>query len=404
MPKISVIVPVYNSEKYLKRCLDSIVSQTLTDIEIICVNDGSYDKSLDILNDYAKKDKRIKVINKKNGGAASARNSGLREASGKYIGYIDSDDYIEDCMYERLLSAAEENNADMVSSGYFLEGSYTTLHLDSVDYGLYEGKNMQNLRENTIYSLDKNEPGLRASLCCKLFLSEILKKVQFSISEKLVFAEDKMYVLAFVLSCNSAVILKEAYYHYIINPDSIMHTPNQDYLLYVNEIYKCLVSLYEHENFTDKMRIQSEIYITSFLVIGINTKMGFKIRNLLWIDPYYIDKIPPNSKIVLYGAGELGRRYKKQLSVNGNFKLMGCIDYWYSKFNDDILNPQSPNILSSIEYDFVLVTIKNPDKAKEVIDCLEKDGVEKNKILWFEQKEVFWKYVEANGINKYLLD
>ena len=103
---VSVIVPVYNTERYLAKCLDSIIAQTMRDIEIICVDDGSTDSSLEILTAYAGKDARIRVIHKENGGLVSARKAGIKAARGTYIGYVDSDDWIEPRMYERLYECA----------------------------------------------------------------------------------------------------------------------------------------------------------------------------------------------------------------------------------------------------------------------------------------------------------
>lgn len=113
---VSVIVPVYKAEKFLHKCVDSILSQTLKNIELILVNDGSPDDSLEICKEYEKKDSRVKVINKENGGAASARNAGLNIASGEYIGFVDSDDYIDKDMYETLYNIAEEFSLKTVDS------------------------------------------------------------------------------------------------------------------------------------------------------------------------------------------------------------------------------------------------------------------------------------------------
>ena len=111
-PKISVIVPVYNVEKYLRKCIDSLTNQTLKDIEIILVNDGSTDNSGSIIDEYAKQDKRVIAIHKENGGQSSARNMGLDIAKGKYVGFIDSDDWIELDMYENMYLALVKGNAD----------------------------------------------------------------------------------------------------------------------------------------------------------------------------------------------------------------------------------------------------------------------------------------------------
>ena len=111
--KVSVIVPVYNVEKYLAKCLDSIINQTLKEIEIICINDGSTDSSKSILEEYASRDKRIKIINQENQGQAVARNIGLKNATGEYIGYVDSDDWISDNFFELLYNNAKQYNADI---------------------------------------------------------------------------------------------------------------------------------------------------------------------------------------------------------------------------------------------------------------------------------------------------
>ena len=119
MPKVSVIIPVYNTERYLRRCLDSVCNQTLSDIEIICINDCSTDNSLDILKEYADKDKRIKIINfKENKGAAVARNTGIDIVNGEYIGFIDSDDFVDSDFYEKLYNTASENNSDIAKGEY----------------------------------------------------------------------------------------------------------------------------------------------------------------------------------------------------------------------------------------------------------------------------------------------
>ena len=118
MIKVSVIIPVYNMEKYLEECLDSICHQTLKDIEIICINDGSKDKSEQILKDYTQKDKRIVLIEQKNQGLSIARNNGIKIAKGQYIGFVDSDDKIDPDFYEKLYNAASKNDADIAISGY----------------------------------------------------------------------------------------------------------------------------------------------------------------------------------------------------------------------------------------------------------------------------------------------
>ena len=132
--KVSVIVPVYNVEKYLRKCLDSLVNQTLKDFEIILVNDGSSDNSQNIIDEYKEKYANIKAFTKENGGMSSARNKGLEYASGEYIAFVDSDDYVEIFFLEKMYEKAKENNSDVVICDYYAINSsekiYTKCHMN----------------------------------------------------------------------------------------------------------------------------------------------------------------------------------------------------------------------------------------------------------------------------------
>ena len=114
MAKVSIVIPIYNVEKYLRQCLDSVVNQTLRDIEIICVNDGSKDSSLAIMKEYAERDERVKIIDKPNSGYGNSMNRGFDMACGEYIGIVESDDYADPEMFERLYATAKENELDVV--------------------------------------------------------------------------------------------------------------------------------------------------------------------------------------------------------------------------------------------------------------------------------------------------
>ncbi len=395
--KVSVIVPVYNGEKYLNKCLDSIQNQTLQDIEIICVDDGSTDSSLEIINSYVGQDGRFKVVHKENGGLVSARKAGVTLAAGQYVGYVDSDDWIEPDMYQTLYQTAMLNHVDMVSSGYFFEGNYITEHYDGVREGLYDESRMACLRENAIYDPEAEDVGLRGSLCCKLFRAELFRAVQQEISEKLSFSEDKICVLSYVLRCSRVYVLKQAFYHYIAHPTSMVHAADPDYLARVNEIYQSFIGLYEHPAFTRSMRVQAELYITEQLYKGINSRLGFANSSLFWLDPYYLDDIPQGARVVLYGGGELGRAYRKQLMGRQDLILAGCVDPSYKRMEDRELTVCSPEELKCWEYDLVLITVKNREKAAGIKMELEKQGIKREKLRWYEQKEIFWKYAKVNG-------
>lgn len=138
--KVSVIIPVYNSEKYLEKCLNSLIKQTLEDIEIVCINDGSTDNSLEILNAYAKKDRRIKVLSQKNLKQGAARNNGLKIAQGEFISFVDSDDWVDFDYLEKLYNAAIDNNVNMAASSITREKKHSArTHLGLSTKAVYTG-------------------------------------------------------------------------------------------------------------------------------------------------------------------------------------------------------------------------------------------------------------------------
>ena len=147
MPKVSVIIPVYNTEKYLRKCLDSVCNQTLSDIEIICINDRSLDSSFEILKEFAQQDDRIKLLDfKENKGAAAARNAGLAEVQGEYVGFVDSDDFIDFDFYEKLYTKAKETGADAA------KGNVYNYNPQTQETYLSEFYNMNDkIRENKAY-------------------------------------------------------------------------------------------------------------------------------------------------------------------------------------------------------------------------------------------------------------
>ena len=134
-PKVSIIIPVYNVEKYLDRCVKSLQNQSLKDIEIILVDDSSADSSSSICDNLSAEDNRIKVIHKVNEGAGKARNAALEIARGEYIGFVDSDDFVESDMFETLYNTAEKHNADLVMSGVlFVDGNIKKAKIEQLNY------------------------------------------------------------------------------------------------------------------------------------------------------------------------------------------------------------------------------------------------------------------------------
>lgn len=214
MPKVSVIIPVYNVEKFLQRCLDSVVSQTLSDIEIICVDDGSTDNSASVLADFAKKDQRIKVINQKNQGVSVARNNGIKQANGEYIGFVDSDDYIEPDFYEKLYQEAKKENADVALTSIQYEKkekSYILLE--------HEKKKIATTTSD-IFRLF-NLPHT-TYIWNKIYRKDFLEKNNISFNEQFHYGEDIIYVTEVASLCHKAVYVPETRYHYIYRENSLV--------------------------------------------------------------------------------------------------------------------------------------------------------------------------------------
>jgi glycosyltransferase involved in cell wall biosynthesis len=200
MIKVSIIVPVYNVEPYLRRCLDSLVNQTLRDIEIICINDCSPDKSLIILKEYAKNDKRIKIIDfERNQGVSMARNSGMKIAKGEYIGFCDPDDYVDLDFYEKLYMLAKNKNADIAKAA--------CKEIDS-----NSEKKHEKIRKHKCY--------FYSHFWTAIYRNEMLKKnrVKFPVGKSN--AQDLCFLNHAVIVANSIYVLDNIFYHYVRNENS----------------------------------------------------------------------------------------------------------------------------------------------------------------------------------------
>lgn len=209
-PKISVIVPIYNRENYLEKCLQSIISQDFRDIEIICINDGSVDKSLKILEKYKKKDERIIILNQKNNGVSSARNNGIKKAKGKYILCIDSDDWIEQGYFREIYNRAERDNLDITISDIIF------------DYNNKSLKIIQDLKISDLEVMDSFEyikklftENFLAYNWNKLIKREILINNNIFYNENMKLFEDADLLLRVIKFSSKIGKLNKAYYHYI---------------------------------------------------------------------------------------------------------------------------------------------------------------------------------------------
>ena len=223
-PNISIIVPIYNAEKYMKKCIDSILSQTLENIEIILVNDGSVDNSANIADEYSRVDRRVRVIHQNNSGPSVARNTGISVARGKYIGFVDCDDYIEKTMYEELFKSADKNNVQVAMCSYIENYIYKNeSHI--IKANLKPGKiyNKQGIQNNIINTFAKNENYGFYSLCNKIYLREWLIESNLKIDENRDHGEDWWFNINVLSKIDNFIYIDKELYNYIhINSNSLM--------------------------------------------------------------------------------------------------------------------------------------------------------------------------------------
>lgn len=227
MCKVSILIPIYNVEKYLRQCLDSVVKQTLQDIEIICINDGSTDSSPTIINEYAAKDSRIKVINKPNSGYGHSMNQGLKLAQGEYIGIVESDDFADLNMFETLYNNAESSGADIVKSNFWSQIGERALFTELLYLEPYEEIINPKLRSKTIFAR-------------QIAIWSAIYKRQFLLDNDIKFNEtpgasyqDVSFHFKTTICAEKIYFIKDAFLHYRKdNPDSSMKSRNKIYCIF----------------------------------------------------------------------------------------------------------------------------------------------------------------------------
>ena len=223
MPFLSIIVPVYNVEKYLEECLDSILAQTFKDYELILVDDGSTDQSSAICQRYSNKNDAVKVICKKNGGQTSARKVGVEVSCGKYIGFVDADDKIEKTMYDKLCNEAIKNNADVVICDVLQwEGDKIYPIKQGLNGGVFSKKTLEEeIYPYMLFDGKYYEFGFLPAVWNKIYRSDILKKNQFAVNNSIRIGEDAACSYLCILDSSKVSYLKNDYeYYYRINRES----------------------------------------------------------------------------------------------------------------------------------------------------------------------------------------
>ena len=266
---ISVIIPVYNVEKYLKQCLDSIINQTLKNIEVICINDCSTDNSLNILKEFASKDSRIKIIDlKQNEGVSNARNSGLNIAQGKYIYLIDSDDWIDNNYLEVMVQKIEESNSNILINANFVneypdkqKKLYSKFDFLKSDFETINSRIIQRYFPPVIWT--------------RLYRRTYIEKYKFRFPQVKCGAEDIYFAYACDLMQEQVCIFKGPYHHYFQHISSAMHKKERGY--YYFESFKLLYDFLTKKN----VNLNGiKLFFVESLIIDTKKKFNF-IKNYL---------------------------------------------------------------------------------------------------------------------------
>ncbi|KAF5078554.1 Undecaprenyl-phosphate 4-deoxy-4-formamido-L-arabinose transferase [anaerobic digester metagenome] len=310
--KVSVVIPVYNVEEYLKKCLNSVVNQTLSEIEVICVDDGSTDNSLQILEEYAEKDDRIRVISKENGGIASARNKGMEYATGEYIGFVDSDDWIELNMYEKLYENAKFYASDMVMCSAHRFDNIT--HELKYDMPYFTLERFDETFDDCVFNHNKTKDFF-FDICVtpwnKLYKSEFLEEIGVKFHEGLDF-EDNTFFYETYLKASKLSLVRDFLYYYRISRSG-------SFITSANERFFDIVEMFD---LTEDVLFKTGNHNT-YLVAFSN----LRISNTLW----RYDQVAEKYKAKFFDI------------IKENFKKMNpvCIDSldtWNTKKYQNILN------------------------------------------------------------------
>ncbi|MET7030254.1 glycosyltransferase family 2 protein [Sediminicola luteus] len=392
--KISVIVPIFRIEKYLPKCIDSLLNQSFLDFELILVDDGSPDNCPKICDDYAKLDDRIKVVHKKNGGLVSARKEGLKNAQGKYISFVDGDDWVDEFYLDILFKLAEANDADLVVTGRFREFNGKIETVKPQMAGIYNEKELKSLiLPNAIYNGEFCAHGISTYVWNKLFKRELLCKILFDVPDEIVMGEDAAITYAYLSISKSLVISRIPLYYYRQRHDSIVKSienPKTEYYrlgLLMNFLKLKLSHILDEHNLNKQ--------ITYYLYSQILVRSGGLIydeKGDMIFNPFL--NVAPKSKVVVYSSGSFGQHILSTNIKSPFFEIIKWIDLDYHKLNigKNFVKPISS--FNNAEYDYLIIATINPS----YYDWIKKELI----LMGADEKKIVKINTDVNEISKLL--
>lgn len=387
MELLSVIVPVFNSEKTIERCLRSIIGQTYSNLEIIVVDDGSVDQSFNICKNLSDYDKRLKLVRNEHSGVTLARKTGVYLATGKYTTFVDSDDWIERDYYEKLMACSER--MDVVLSGYTIDysgGDESRTVYQYIAEGKYFDDKVQEVWKNLL------APHYCANyLWNKVISTSLLKTVIEEVDEFIYICEDMVLATAVLLTAEAVCIIKCSGYHYCVRKDSLSFSPHEDFLLNLHHLYANMNRLIEKHTYRDSLKPQFDRFMRYMILtapryIGADVKdIEIESQNLYY--PYY-GRLK-NARVVLYGAGFVGQCYYYHIMRDMETDIVAWIDREYCKYENLGLGTkvESPEHISNVEYDYIILAVWKKDMASEIKkELISTMRILPEKILWSQTK------------------
>lgn len=376
-PLISVIVPIYMIDRYLGICIESTINQTYKNLEIILVDDGSKDRCSDICDLYSRKDGRIKVIHKENGGLVSARKAGLKNATGEYVSCVDGDDWIEPSYIESLYNAAKDTSADIVCAGQTRDlFSQSAKLTNAVPAGIYEGDDLNRLKRNMISYGPFYRPGISTYLWNKLFRRGILSEPQLTVDDRISIGEDAAVSYPAMLRAKRIVVGENTGYHYRQREDSMLkqiadYTVDAEKIRYLFE-YMMAWASYAPAEF-DLVR-QVTDYVLSIAII----RSGGRLPN----DDYStFDNKYYGRNVAVFSAGTFGQQLVNRFSETHHCNVVSWVDDDYWEYRRCCLDVDPVESLGSQDFDYVLIATVDSRVAEKVCDRLTGLGIDEEKIL-----------------------
>ncbi|MDE7131974.1 MAG: glycosyltransferase [Lachnospiraceae bacterium] len=380
---ISVIVPVYNTEKYLDKCLESIVNQTYTNLEILIIDDST-DNSSQICDSYAKKDRRVHVVhNEIRQGLVRSKKIGLEMATGDYIGFVDSDDYIDEVMYYELLKNMIETGADFAQVGDTCEIEGEEIRYLNYGEGIYELNDENRIRFIKEHFLNKYAKRcINTSMTNKLFQREFVKKCYAWLpDEKSDQADDSLCMMVAMLEAKKISALDKCHFHLVQHEGSVSR---RDYTIkglidfhqgceMIGEVLK-KYNLYEELGASlEESYVYSAWHIYSKLIKDDFPTVFFRYP--------CIDELL-GKRIVIYGAGNVGKDYYAQLRQYRQCEVVAWADTHYYKYNYRYSPVISKEEVKKFDFDILVIAVAHKELAETIREQLIEEGIDGAKIIW----------------------